>query len=84
MKLRQDKENLVRELKKELCVDCGGSFHFSSMDFDHVRGEKLTEISKMISKTFSIETLINEIEKCDLVCANCHRFRTWKRKQENA
>jgi hypothetical protein len=33
----------------------------------------------MAGHGFSIETLKAEIAKCDLVCANCHRLRTWKR-----
>jgi predicted HNH restriction endonuclease len=52
------------------------------MDFDHRPGEtKAFEISQMLGKV-SMETLEAEIAKCDIVCANCHRIRTHRRKLE--
>jgi len=48
------------------------------MDFDHVRGNKITEVSALLGFA-SLERLQLEIAKCDLVCANCHRVRTRKR-----
>jgi len=44
------------------------------MDFDHVRGEKLGTVSDLIFG--EIENLLDEMDKCELVCANCHRIRT--------
>lgn len=64
----------LKPLKESPCVDCGLSFHPCCMDFDHVRGDKVLVISKMF--TCSWERVLQEIEKCDLVCANCHRIRT--------
>jgi hypothetical protein len=52
------------------------------MDFDH-RGEveKTGNIGSLVSQAyFTIERLKKEIDKCDLVCANCHRIRTYNRK----
>lgn len=49
------------------------------MDFDHVRGEKKFNISIAAVKLMSIAIVQSEIEKCDVVCANCHRERTFKR-----
>lgn len=46
------------------------------MDFDHVRGTKKFAISTY-AHAVSSETLTKEIAKCDLVCANCHRERTY-------
>lgn len=64
---------LLLLLKRRPCVDCGGSFHPFAMDFDHVRGEKLGDVSTM--RALSVERLMAEVDKCDLVCANCHRLR---------
>ena len=49
------------------------------MDFDHRdRKTKLTNINRMINyRSYSKEKILEEIEKCDLVCANCHRIRTY-------
>ncbi len=44
------------------------------MDFDHVRGKKLFNIANGRYRTW--KSVIIEIAKCDLVCANCHRIRT--------
>jgi hypothetical protein len=47
-------------------------------DFDHVRGEKLFSLAK--ARTRSLEEIVEEMEKCDVVCANCHRIRTATRR----
>lgn len=51
------------------------------MDFDHVHGAKLANISDM--KTGSLERLLREMRKCDVVCANCHRLRTLARRWDS-
>lgn len=67
-------------LKDHPCVDCGGLFPPYVMDFDHVRGSKVVDLSKL--RRASIEQIANEAAKCDLVCANCHRVRTFTRQQK--
>jgi len=47
------------------------------MDFDHVRGAKRFHLSESEHK--SKRLIKEEIRKCDLVCANCHRIRTHER-----
>jgi hypothetical protein len=46
------------------------------MDFDHVRGSKAGNVSEMIGSA-TVMALLTEIAKCDVVCANCHRLRTY-------
>ncbi len=70
---------MVREVKGAPCVDCGGSFHFSAMDFDHVRGKKVQNISHLVIRG-NLPLLLAELKKCEIVCANCHRIRTWNRR----
>jgi hypothetical protein len=72
------KRALVTAFKNKPCSDCGQSFHFSVMDLDHVRGRKLMAIGANI-KSMSVNNLLKELEKCDVVCSNCHRLRTWSR-----
>lgn len=62
------------------CVDCGHSFHHAAMDFDHIRGEKFASVSQLAAYGYSIRSIDEEIAKCELVCANCHRVRTYQRK----
>lgn len=67
--------------KDKPCADCSGAFPLVCMDFDHVRGEKLFTISSSYVNV-SMAVLLEEIAKCDVVCANCHRIRTSKRVSE--
>lgn len=69
----------VYSKKDKPCMDCGIKYPHYVMDFDHVRGEKYMGISIMRTRRMSLEKLTEEIEKCDVVCANCHRIRTNKR-----
>ncbi len=64
------------ELKSQPCTDCGQCFPPCCMDFDHVIGSKTDNISRMIQQQYSLERVKEEIAKCELVCANCHRIRT--------
>jgi len=66
---------LLAELKSGPCTDCGGTFDPVCMDFDHRDGtDKVADIARMIG--YGRQTLLAEIAKCDLVCANRHRIRT--------
>lgn len=71
----------IDRLKSMPCVDCKSSFPPVCMDFDHRPGTvKLADISTLASKkSISLETVLNEVRKCDLVCSNCHRIRTFSR-----
>ena len=57
------------------CVDCGGVFPPVCMDFHHTHGEKLFEMSSAVTHTRRLDKVILEMEKCVLICANCHRLR---------
>lgn len=61
------------------CTDCANFFPAVCMDFDHLPGfKKKLGIAQMVQTGYSRELILEEITKCDLVCANCHRIRTWK------
>lgn len=79
----RDRIALVLRAKNRPCADCGNTFHPVAMDFDHVRGEKYSEISTMLRQSASIERIQAEIDKCEVVCAVCHRIRTHLRKAAN-
>lgn len=69
----------VRRLKLEPCTDCGRTYPFPAMDWDHCRGEKVMDIALMVRRGLSRGRLDAELAKCDLVCKNCHAMRTWRR-----
>jgi len=71
----------VEKLKNQPCTDCGQTFPRVCMDFDHVRGEKLGNVGTMVSHGWSRQKIMDEIAKCELVCANCHRIRTSDRRR---
>lgn len=62
------------------CADCGYAEHPAALDFDHRPGEdKLYCVGALWGS--SRATILAEAAKCDVVCANCHRIRTWKRRR---
>ena len=83
VKRRKSIKSVVDEIKSAPCVDCGNQFPPIAMDFDHVSGPKISNVSQMI-RTHTLQQVLDEIDKCDLVCAVCHRIRTERRLQENS
>jgi hypothetical protein len=75
-KLRNWQIGLIKLIKETTpCEDCKRYYPAPVMEFDHVRGTKLFDISAAPTHRCSLDRLRAEIEKCDLVCANCHRIR---------
>lgn len=74
-KNREQKTNeYIRQyLLEHPCVDCGED-DIVVLEFDHVRGEKRGVIS--VLKRSSLKAVKEEIEKCEVRCANCHRRKT--------
>jgi hypothetical protein len=70
----------IRGLKTNRpCMDCGVVYPYYVLEFDHVRGMKKFPISNVSGGELSLRALRIEVAKCDLVCANCHRERTFSR-----
>jgi hypothetical protein len=78
-KYRSKVRNIINSYKDVPCKDCGVKYPSYVMDFDHISDNKSFTVSDG-SANQSIEKLITEIKKCEVVCANCHRIRTHKRK----
>jgi hypothetical protein len=67
----------VNKMKEKPCADCGASHSFFVMDFDH-RDPSTKEFTiSGVQTRLAWDKLVAEIAKCDVVCANCHRLRTW-------
>jgi hypothetical protein len=70
------------------CMDCGYANWERShvLHFDHRPEEqKVLSVSMMVcrSGTYSLEDMQTEMDKCDLVCSNCHKVRTRERRIES-
>lgn len=73
-------ENAISEIKKSPCVDCNKKYPPYVMDFDHLDpNTKVISVSGAIMKGWSLNKVLEEVKKCDLVCSNCHRERTHQR-----
>lgn len=74
-------KNQVNEYKLQKgCVVCGYNEHYIALDFDHLPGhDKVNNIAVLCARGNTWETIKREIDKCEVVCSNCHRIRTWER-----
>jgi hypothetical protein len=60
------------------CVDCGRTYPPYVMEWDHLPGAiKTLVLADTRKAAYSKKRILAELEKCDLVCANCHRERTF-------
>jgi len=69
-------EYIVAYLRDHACADCGES-DIIVLEFDHQR-DKLADVSVLARDGYSLDKIKREIDKCEVVCANCHRRRTAK------
>jgi hypothetical protein len=74
--LRNKQKNIewFEEYKKNLkCIKCPEN-HISCLEFHHLdSNNKEFNISQLAHSTYSIETILKEIDKCIVLCSNCHR-----------
>lgn len=63
------------------CTDCGGMYPYWVLDLDHIE-EKSFTISHYRKFTVNLDNIKEEVRKCEVVCANCHRTRTYVRQAE--
>jgi len=60
------------------CKDCGVPHRHWRLDYDHLDG-KVYKPGRLKNSLHSRALVLAELAKCDLVCARCHRLRTWSR-----
>lgn len=76
---RRTNTQVIWKLKESTpCADCKQRYPHYVMDFDHRPGtEKIAGVSRL-ARSAGMDTLMAEVSKCDIVCANCHRERSYQ------
>ncbi len=74
----------IQNMKNQLrCVDCGQR-HPATLHFHHLNSEdKVFNISYAANRGFSLDRIKKEIEKCIVLCANCHAIRHYNMRKKN-
>jgi transposase len=86
---KQDRHKITTYIREEkvgkVCMDCREDYPHWILEFDHRPGEekKFTIGTHNITRDKSLDEVKAEIAKCDIVCANCHKNRTYWRKLKN-
>jgi hypothetical protein len=81
---RANKWFLAQQIKLEQgCADCGYDKSAYALQFDHISGVKKSSVSDLIRRDYSWKTILEEIEKCEVVCGNCHAIRTHELRPKN-
>jgi hypothetical protein len=62
-------------LQAHPCIDCGCQ-DVRCLTFDHVRGKKKANVSRMLINGCSVATVAAEVAKCEVRCCNCHQIKT--------
>ncbi len=74
--IARNSQKMVEYLREHPCVDCRED-DVVVLQFDHMRDKK-DSISKMVRSAHSWTTILEEIDKCQVLCANCHFRKTAK------
>lgn len=78
---REKIRNILKKIKEKAgCSDCQTMHPYYMLDFDHTGDDKIDALSVM-TRWYPIEDIMKEIQKCEVVCANCHRIRSYKRQR---
>jgi len=72
---RTRKEAAIRYLGGS-CFDCGRNFPYYVFEFHHWDAESKQDTFRRV-RNRAWETILEELAKCNLLCANCHRIRHW-------
>jgi hypothetical protein len=78
------KKSLIRQFidkykeNNSICIDCNTSYPPHMLDFDHLRDKTFNLKDASVSRA-SMDDVVAEINKCEIVCSNCHRHRTYMR-----
>lgn len=72
---------LLRAMRERPCLDCDKAFPWFVMEFDHRDPSQKTAFVTQMAGRVTLGRLLQEVAKCDIVCASCHRVRTYVRRE---
>jgi len=74
---KSELRKMIQDIKESVpCADCGEFYPYFQMDFDHLDASNKKFGLSRGSDTGSRQAILDEMEKCEVVCALCHRKRT--------
>lgn len=74
---QQSRRDIINRIKMDRgCARCGYNIHAAALDFNHIQGSKNFSISQ--DPKVALKKLLDEIAKCEILCANCHRVHTYE------
>lgn len=82
-KQNEQRDKIKKWLREDIlgdksCIKCGEN-HIGCLDFHHRDpSQKELEVTKMAHKKYGKDRILQEISKCDILCANCHRKLHWE------
>lgn len=76
------REFITRIKRMYGCIDCGIK-NPVILEFDHVNGQKINNIADMVNQSYGLTIIKEEIRKCEVRCANCHRIKTHERRKKD-
>lgn len=71
---------IVNKMKDKPCKDCGEKFPPYIMELDHIEDNKVDAVAKMVNTERAMGIIQEEFDKTEVLCTNCHRIRTYKRR----
>lgn len=75
LRTERNHEFVCEYLLRNPCVKCGYT-DIRALEFNHIRGIKANNVSELVYRGVSLSKITEEINKCEVLCANCHRIYT--------
>jgi hypothetical protein len=76
---RRYDEVLAIKLLSGGCAYCGWNIHPEVLQFHHRKPlEKENQVSRLVNDGRPMDEILKEIEKCDIICPNCHTFKHYR------
>jgi hypothetical protein len=78
-RILRNRKYVLGVLSSSRCMDCGEA-DVRVLEFDHVRGDKVAGVGRMVYDALPLSKIKEEIKKCEVRCCNCHRIVTYERR----
>lgn len=76
--IKRNQWHVLIHLSENPCARCGEDDPVV-LEFDHCRGDKEKNIADAVKNGWSLERLQAEMDKCQILCSNCHKKKTSKK-----